>query len=187
MDLGAVANDEVLRALLSDFFFSRFDPTPWLAPGEPVLDFAEKGFPTLAMYHRGTQLDELIRGHQWLGDLAIPLKRYEAAFIFQRDPARNLMLLDSFAKLQFLKIAGSAVMQCGPTYCIYGELFKIIRAGKQAVVAENQQQDRLPPRTEADAEREVEQHSSVLDRDWEQKEKNMLQDFGESWTAFVEG
>lgn len=186
MDLRAVVDNEVLKALLSDHFFSRCNPRILLADEEAVRNFPEKGFPTLAMYHCGTRLDELIRGHQWLGDLAIPLKSHEAAFNFHRDPARNLTILDSFAKLQFLKIWGSAVMQCGPSYCIYGELFKIISAGKKAFVAENQQQDRSTPRTEADGEKEVGKQSSVLACDWEQKEKDMQQDFEESWTNFVE-
>ena len=96
------AQDEILKALLSDRPFNEFDPALWASASGHV--FAEKAFPILAEYHLGKELDELIKGHEWLTNPAVPSKRHESTHVLQMDPARNLTILDLVTKLQFLKI-----------------------------------------------------------------------------------
>lgn len=96
------AQDEILKALLSDKLFNEFDPALWASASGHI--FAEKAFPILAKYHLGKVLDELIKGHEWLTNLAVPSKRHESAHVLQMNPARNLAILDLVTKLQFLKI-----------------------------------------------------------------------------------
>lgn len=66
------AQGEILKTLLSDKLFNKFDPTLWASASGHV--FAEKAFPILAKYHLGKELDELIKSHEWLTNLAVPRK-----------------------------------------------------------------------------------------------------------------
>lgn len=150
--------DKVIKELLSDQLINHFDPTFWSSPED--LDsfwnspehhdydkFIGSVFPILVRYHDGEKLDELIRSHQWLTDMAIPSKRSQLALIFQKDPARNLTILDLFAKLKFLKIWGSAAIYTfDPMVCICCEMFKIIRAKGLSSGGKAAEEDRLKDR-----------------------------------------
>lgn len=48
------AQDEILKAILSDKLFNEFDPAFWASASGHV--FAEKAFPILAKYHLGKEL-----------------------------------------------------------------------------------------------------------------------------------
>lgn len=130
------AQDEILKALLSDRLFNEFDPAFWASASGHV--FAEKAFPIPAKYHLGKELDELIKGHEWLTNLAVQSKRHESAHVLQMDPARNLAILDLVIKLQFLKIWGSAMLQNHPACCVYNEMVREL-AERRTIVAKNQQ------------------------------------------------
>ena len=181
------AQNEVLEALLSDRLFNEFSPTYWSSTEvvEPA-KFAEKAFPILARYQPGHELDELLKGHQWLTDLAIPSKRLESARIFHTDPAHNLTILDVFSKLQFLKFWGSAMMQDDPFCCICYEMFKIVSASRQTIVAKRQQQDGSIYFTEVEAQTISENRHAILkDPNFKSMEKRMQQDFGDQWKTFL--
>lgn len=173
------AQNEVLEALLSDRLFNEFSPTYWSSTEvvEPA-KFAEKAFPILARYQPGHELDELLKGHQWLTDLAIPSKRLESARIFQADPAHNLTILDVFGKLQFLKIWGSAMMR-DSFCCICYEWFKIVSARRQTIFVKH---------TEVEAPKMFEDKYAILLKDpsFKSMEKRMHQDFGDQWKKFIE-
>ena len=140
----------ILPAILSDQLFNQFDAVYWsTTQNEESVKFAEKAFPSLATYHLGRELDKLVKGYRWLNDLAIPSKRLKSARIFQKNPAKNLGILEAFIKLQFLKVWGSAMIQYDPFCCICFEMFKIIEAERAAEIASI-----LSHSTELDAEHE---------------------------------
>lgn len=183
------AQNEVLEALLSDRLFNEFSPTYWSSTEvvEPA-KFAERAFPTLARYQPGHELDELLKGHQWLTDLAIPSKRLESARTFQADPAHNLTILEVFGKLQFLSMWGSVMMHCDPFCCICYEMFKIMSARRQTMVVEQQLQDASFHITEVEAQKMVEDRYAIYSKDhnFKSTEKSMHQDFGDEWKKFIE-
>ena len=189
MDLKAIiideeqkAQDEVLKALLSARLFNGFDPAFWASASGHV--FAEKAFPILAKYHLGKELGELIQGHEWLTNLAIPSKRHESAHVLRMDPARNLTMLDVVTKLQFLKIWGSAMLQNHPACCVHNEMVREL-AERRTIVAKNQQQNISLPGTVSETEQEAERGARIDDLDLKLKEHIMLQDFRAEWPGFV--
>lgn len=84
------AQDEILKALLSDRLFNEFNPAFWASASGHV--FAEKSFPILAKYHLGKELDELIKSHEWLTNLAVPSKRHESAHVLDFKWIRHVIL-----------------------------------------------------------------------------------------------
>ncbi|KAI4123628.1 MAG: hypothetical protein LQ347_006076 [Umbilicaria vellea] len=122
---------KVLDALLSDWFFCELDPMIWIS--QKLIEntnttserFADRIFLILAKYHRGKELHDLIKGHQWLANLAVLVKRHESVHIFHEDPAHNLTILNTFIKLQFCKTYRSMVME-RPLSCIFYEAFIVI-------------------------------------------------------------
>ena len=161
-------DDRALEALLSDELFNEFDPMFWISDAmgfEKV--FAERVFPVLAEHHSEKASDELTKKYSWLTNLSIPSKRHESAQMFQKNPIRNLTILDVFVKLQFVETWGAAMMQSDPSCCIYSELFRIISAARQNTVAESQSQYTSSLRNESGKEEDV-----------------MLQDFKEKWMDF---
>ena len=187
---------EVLAALLSNRFFCELDPmywikTPELDPmywiktpvvetpesepaNEPVIKqdrFADRVFPLLAKYHRGEELHDLIKGHRWLANLAVPAERHESARIFHEDPAHNLTILDAFIKLQFCKTWGSLVMK-RPLSCIFYEAFIVIGS----MLTEEPR-----PFYSIEPDPDTELSNSLLEKP---KLDCIQQDFGDRWESF---
>lgn len=159
MALGTKASDkpaelqgDILAVLLSTSRFNEFDPNFWFSLQElpnahghetydsNARDFLGVAFPTLGRYHRGRELKELVNGHQWLANFTSPSQfaKHEMAQSFHEDPARNLTILSVFAKLQFLKIFGTALIQSDPVCCIYYEIYKIIDAERRGCAIDYQ-------------------------------------------------
>ena len=180
---GQNAHDKVLSTLLSDQLFNTFDSMYWKNTelGIKEDNFMLKAFPVLAKYHHGKELDELINGHQWLADLAIPTKRHESAHTFLINPARNLTILDVMVKLSFMKVWGSAMMRYDPSYWVLYEIFKIIEAETPNLLSKIDQ-------SFSDRERKTELHVETNDEQrWPEArlEAEMGEEFGEKWTKFV--
>ena len=185
---GQNAHDKVLSTLLSDRLFNTFDAVYWKDvelsrdfSGFNKDNFMPKAFPVLAKYHHGKELDELINGHQWLADLAIPTKRHESAHTFLIDPARNLTILDVMVKLSFIKVWGSAMMRYDPSCWIFYEIFKIIEAETPNLLSKIDQ-------SFSDRERKTELYVETDDEQlWPEArlEAEMGEEFGEKWTKFV--
>lgn len=178
----------ILPALLSDQLFNQFDAAYWsTTQNKEPAKFTEKAFPALATYYLGGELDKLVERYRWLNDLAVPSKRLKSARIFQRNPARNLGILEVFIKLQFLKIWGSAMMQRDPFCCICSEMFKIIKTEQQAEIA-----DIFSHWPEVDAEHEPRRdtagkYASIIEDQHLHREVAIVQqDFGDQWKTFVE-
>ncbi|KAL9121591.1 MAG: hypothetical protein Q9187_001852 [Circinaria calcarea] len=181
------AQDKVLEGLLSDQLFNEFDPTFWCsAEADNAKIFAKKVFPLLARYLDGEKLDEIVRSHQWLDDIAIPSKISKSAQIFQKDPAHNLTILDLFAKLHFLKTWGSAtIFTSDPMACIFYEMFKIINAMRNTPEAKAAWKDGIEQCTKA-GEIIAEIYNPIaMDQDLKPKSDNMCQDFPVRWDEFV--
>ena len=182
------AHDKVLSTLLSDQLFNTFDPTYRkevklsLQSSSSEHYFMLKAFPVLAKYHHGKELDELINGHQWLADLAIPTKRHESAHTFLINPARNLTILDVMVKLSFIKVWGSAMMQYHPSCWVFYEILKIIEAETPNLLSKIDQNF-------SDRDRKTEPYAETSDEQlWSEDarlEAEMGEEFGEKWTKFV--
>lgn len=188
----------ILPVLLSDQLLNEFDAVHWSSPqNDESAKFVEKAFPVLATYCLGTELDKLVKGYRWLSDLAIPAKRLKSARIFQKNPARNLGILDVFIKLQFLKVWGSSLIGRHTFCCIFYEMFKIVEAERQAELVEAERQAKLAKissqSTEIVAESVDPRHEiagkygSIIEaHDLERKVETLQQDFGDRWKIFVE-